>query len=335
MLPLDPQHHTARMNRCVACIVAAVVAAGIALAGGAARAEMKGMTIGSGSIGADYFSFGSALQQVLAKAYPKLTFENTSTSGSVENIRLLNRGEIDLGLFQVSEATKGAWDGTGRFSSERPYKSIRIVGALFNFNYTVIVRKSSPIKSIEELQGKTIVIGPDPATQDVHASPIFEAFGVDYKKMKRVYGSYSDIYRQFNEGRADAGMGYMASYIPIAAILELAAGTEIRWLNLDDQKLKAKGIVPVTVPAGKLPHQDGPLVVAQRGLNVLATTTSLTDDQAYVVARLLHKELATIAELVPVLRSTVSDPAPLAAPGDPFPYHAGAAKYWREVGFFK
>jgi uncharacterized protein len=335
MLASDRQHRSPAPYRRRATLAVATVAAGLALAAAPARAEMKGMTIGSGSIGADYFSFGSALQQVLAKAHPKLTFENTSTSGSVENIRLLNRGEIDLGLFQVSEATKGAWDGTGRFSSEKPYKSIRIVGALFNFNYTVIVRKSSPIKSIEDLQGKSIVIGPDPATQDAHAGPIFEAFGVDYKKMKRIYGSYSDIYRQFDEGRADAGMGYMASYIPIAAILELAAGTELRWLNLDGDKLKAKGIVPVTVPAGKLPYQGGSLVVAQRGLNVLATTTALTDDQAYEVARLLHKQLATIAELVPVLRSTVADPAPLAAPGDPFPYHAGAAKYWREVGFLK
>ena len=157
----------------------------------------------------------------------------------------------------------------------------------------------------------------------------------DYKKMKRVYGSYSDIYRQFDEGRADAGMGYMAGTIPIAAILELAAGTELRWLNLDPAKLKAKGIVPVTVPAGKLPYQDGPLIVAERGINVLATTTALTDDQAYAVARVLHKEIATIAELVPVLRSTVADPTPLATSGDPFPYHDGAAKYWREVGFLK
>ena len=227
MIALDRQDQSALWDGCTPRIALAALAAGIAFAAVPACAEMKGMTIGSGSIGADYFSFGSALQQVLAKTHPKLTFENTSTSGSVENIRLLNRGEIDLGLFQVSEATKGAWDGTGRFSSEKPYKAIRVIGALFNFNYTVIVRKSSAIKSIEELQGKSIVIGPDPATQDVHAGPIFEAFGVDYKKMRRVYGSYSDIYRQFNEGRAEAGMGYMASHIPIAAILELAASSEV------------------------------------------------------------------------------------------------------------
>jgi uncharacterized protein len=321
--------------RCRNLATSAVLVMCIGFPAGIANAEMKGMTIGSGSIGADYFSFGSALQQILAKAHPKQTFENTSTTGSVENIRLLNRGEVDLGLFQISEATKGAWDATGRFSNEKPYKSIRVIGTLFNFNYTVIVRRSSTIKSIEQLQGKSIVVGPDPATQDAHARPIFEAFGIDYNRMKRAYGSYSDLYRQFDEGRADAGMGYMAGFIPIAAILELAASTELRWLDLDAAKLKAKGIEPVTVPPGKLPYQDGPLVVAQRGLNVLAGTTSLTDDQAYEVARVLHKELGTIAELVPVLRTSLTDPAALAAPSDPFPYHPGAEKYWRGAGLLK
>jgi TRAP transporter TAXI family solute receptor len=300
-----------------------------------AHAEMKGMTIGSGSVGADYFSFGSAMQQVLAKAYPKYSFENTSTSGSVENLRLLNRGEIDLGLFQVSEATRGAWDATDRFKNEKPYKNIRVIGALFNFNYALIVPKGSSIRSIEDMAGKRVAIGPDPATQDAHNGPIFAASGVDYMKLRRVYGSYSDIYRQFEEGRVDAGIGYMAGYIPIAAILELASSTELTWLSLDADKLMKAGIVPITVPPGKLPYQTGPVVAAQRGINVLAGSSELTDDQAYKVAEQLHKQLPAIAELVPVLQSVMPSPSSLAGPTDPFPYHPGALKYWKDVGFIK
>jgi TRAP-type uncharacterized transport system substrate-binding protein len=153
--------------------------------------------------------------------------------------------------------------------------------------------------------------------------------------MRRIYGSYSDIYRQFAEGRADAGMGYMSGVIPIAAVLELAAGTELRWLTMDPEKLKAAGIVPMTIPPGTLPHQDGPLVVAQRGLNVLAGSVELSDEQAYEVARLLHRELAFVADLVPVMRRNLAEPASLAVSSDPFPYHPGAARYWREAGFLK
>ncbi|MBM3601303.1 MAG: TAXI family TRAP transporter solute-binding subunit [Alphaproteobacteria bacterium] len=300
-----------------------------------AHAQMKGLTIGSGSVGADFFAFGAALQRALAKNHPRLTFENTATSGSIENVRLLHRKEVDVAIYQLSESTIGAWDGTGRFKDQPPHKELRTLGTLFTFNYSLIVPKSSNMRTIEDFKGKRVAIGPDPATQDTHTKPIFQAHGVDYDSLRRVYGSYSDIYRQFAEGRVEAGIGYMSGFIPLPSILELFASTEVRWINLDPEKLKAAGINPVTVPPGTLPFQEGPVIAAQRGLNLLGGTTALTDDQAYEIARILHRELAMIADLVPVLKSNLANPPSLAQQTPPFPYHAGAEKYWREQGLMK
>jgi TRAP transporter TAXI family solute receptor len=316
-------------------LFSAATAAAIAGGAGPARAQMKGLTIGSGSVGADFFAFGSAMQRALARNHPRLTFENTATSGSIENVRLLNRKEVDIAIFQISESTIGAWDGTGRFKGEQPYRQLRSLGTLFTFNYSLIVPRNSSIRTIEDFKGKRIAIGPDPATQDTHARPIFQAFGVDYDGMRRAYGSYADIFRMFAEGRVDAGMGYMSGFIPLTSMQELFASTPVRWIDLDAGKLKAGGINPLTVPAGTLPFQDGPLTVAQRGLNLLAGTTALGDEQAYEIARVLHKELTAIAELVPVMRSNLADPTTLALGTEPFPYHPGAAKYWRDAGLMK
>lgn len=311
-------------------------AAGIAACvayGGVAQAEMKGMVIGGGSVGADFFAFGSAMQQTLAAAFPDLTFENTATSGSVENVRLLHSREIDLAIFQRSDSTTGALDGTGRFEGEEPYNDIRIIGTLFSFNYSLIVPKDSDIKSVIDLKGKSIAIGPDPASQDTHAAPIFEALGIDYENdLDRYYGSYADLYRQLGEGRFDAGMGYTSGFVPIAAIQELASSTDIRWISFDADKLRAADIVPITIPAGTLPNQDEAVVVAQRGLNVFAGTDDLTDDQAYELAKQLHTKVEAIADLVPVMRANVTDTSLLALPVAPFEYHPGALKYWKEVG---
>jgi TRAP transporter TAXI family solute receptor len=276
------------------------------------------------------------MQQALAKEFPNLTFENTATSGSVENVRLLHRNEVDAAIFQISGATTGALTGTGRFEGEEPYKNLRAIGTLFDFKYMVIVPASSSIKTLEELKGSTFAVGPDPATQDVHAAPLFEAHGIDYKNdLSRVYASYADLYRQVGEGRFDAAMGYTSGFIPLPAIQELAATTELRWIGWDAEKLKAANIVPVTVPAGTLPGQTEEIVAAQRGLNILAATTELTDDQAYDLARTLHKRLDEIAELVPALRANKMDMTTLAQPVAPFEYHPGALKYWREAGLMK
>jgi TRAP transporter TAXI family solute receptor len=273
---------------------------------------------------------------VAGQSFPDLTFENTATSGSVENVRLLHRGEIDAAIFQLSEATKGAWTGTGRFEGEEPYTDIRTIGTLFDFKYAIIVPADSSIKTVDDLKGKSIAIGPDPASQDVHAAPLFTAHGLDYENdLERFYGSYSDLYRQVGEGRYDAGIGYMSGFIPIAAIQELAAGTDIRWIGWDAEKLKANDIVPVTVPANTVIGQTEPFVAAQRGLNLFATTDKLSDEAAYELAKTLHQELEFIAELVPALRANVSDPATLVQPTTPFPYHPGAERYWREAGILK
>lgn len=320
----------------IAGLLAAALLATAVTAGTPARAEMTSLTIGSGSVGADFFSFGSAMQQALSKDYPNLTFENTATSGSVENVRLLHRGEVDTAIFQLSEATKGAWDATGRFAGEEPYKDLRTIGTLFDFKYAIIVPANSNIRSIEDLKGKNIAIGPDPASQDVHAAPLFAAHGVNYESdIKRFYGSYSDIYRQLGEGRYDAGMGFMSGFIPIAAIQEMASGTDIRWLGWDAEKLKADGIVPVTVPADTVVGQAEPFVAAQRGLNLMAATDRLSDDAAYALAKSLHEHLKEVADLVPALKANLADPSTLVQPTEPFPYHPGAERYWREVGLIK
>jgi TRAP transporter TAXI family solute receptor len=312
-----------------------VALAALAL-GGVAYAEMKGMIIGSGSVGADFFAFGSAMQQVLAAKYPDLTFENTATSGSVENVRLLHSGEVDAAIFQVSAATAGALDGTGRFEGEEPYDDIRAIGTLFDFKYSIIVPAQSDIQTIEDLKGKTIAIGPDPATQDVHAAPLFEAHGIDYENdLDRSYASYADLYRQVGEGRFDAAMGYTSGFVPLPAIMELASSTDIRWIGWDADKLRAAGIVPVPVPANTLEGQTEEFVAAQRGLNILAATTDLTDEQAYELAKALHTGIADLAELVPALRANLVDETTLAQPVAPFQYHPGAEKYWREVGLMK
>ena len=74
--------------------IAVVAAASPFGAERASAQELKGLTIGSGSVGADFFVLGTTLQQVLSKAHPNAKIENTATTGSVENARLLRKKEI-------------------------------------------------------------------------------------------------------------------------------------------------------------------------------------------------------------------------------------------------
>ena len=50
----------------------------------AASQDIDGLTIGSASVGGDFFVLGTAMQQILAETWPDGKFENSVTAGSVE-----------------------------------------------------------------------------------------------------------------------------------------------------------------------------------------------------------------------------------------------------------
>ncbi|MGQ0662831.1 MAG: TAXI family TRAP transporter solute-binding subunit [Pseudomonadota bacterium] len=297
--------------------------------------ELKGLTIGSGSVGGDFFILGTALQQVVSKAYPNAKIENSATAGSVENLRLLRKKEIDVGILAAdSPPVVNAWRGEGGFKDERPYQEIRALIGFFHFTYNVLTRKDSGIKTYADLKGKRVGIGPDPALNDPFYSPFIEANGINYKNdINRVYASYADIFRMLKEGRVDASVGWTSGFKIPASIQELQSATPIRWMSMDPEALRRANLEPVVFPAGTL--QEEATTSVKLGFVVVGTTNALLDNVAYAFAKAVHQNFSHLAEMQPAIRQGVSDPSTLTAKAGPLPYHPGAIRYWKEAGLWK
>lgn len=324
------------MRRMFGTLKGIVVAAGVAAsAAGASAQELKGLTIGSGSVGADFFVLGTSLQRVLSEAFPRARIENTATTGSVENFRLLRRKDIDVGLYTTS-AVLDAWHGRAGFANEPAFQEIRTIAGVFHFTYSLISLRSSGFKSMTDLKGKRVGIGPDPKTLGPLYSPFINASGLNYEKdIQHVYASYADIFRMVGEGRIDAVVGFTSGFKVPASIQELASAKDIRWLSMDADALTKAGLLPITFPMGSLPGQEGPVVACKIGFVAMAATKDMPDDVAYTVAKAVHQNLKKLAELQPALGESVAEPMTLANNTDPFPYHPGAMKYWQEAGLWK
>jgi hypothetical protein len=315
---------------------ASTAVAMLAMAGAASAQDIKGLTIGGGSVGADFFVLGTALQNVLSEVYPKARIENTSTTGSLENLRLLRRKDVDLGIF-TNTAVADAWHGRGAFANEAPYQEIRSIAGVFHFTYSIITLASSSLKTPADIKGKRIGIGPDAKTLKPLYAPWIEASsGLNYDTdIQHVYASYADIFRMLGEGRVDGVVGFTSGFKVPASIQELSSSKRLRWISMDAGKLAAVKIEPITFPPGSLPGQTEPVVAAKFGLVALAATKDMSDAVAYSVAKAIHQNLKKLTELQPALGQAVSEPATLAADTDPFPYHPGAQKYWTEAGLWK
>jgi TRAP transporter TAXI family solute receptor len=316
--------------------MASAAVALVAIAGASPAQDIKGLTIGGGSVGADFFVLGTALQKVLSEANPGARVENTSTTGSVENLRLLRRKEIDVGLF-TNTAVVDAWHGRGAFANEPAFQEIRTIAGAFNFTYSIITLASSNLRTMADIKGRRIGIGPDARTlKPLYAPWIEAASGLNYDSdIQHVFASYADIFRMLGEGRVDAVVGFTSGFKVPASIHELSSAKALRWVSMDGAKLDAAKIGRITFPPGSLPGQAEPVVAARYGLVALGATKDMSDATAYAVAKAIHQNLRKIAELQPALAQAISDPSILTGDADPFPYHPGAQRYWTEAGLWK
>ena len=298
--------------------------------------KLDGVTIGSGSVGGDFYLMGTAMQQVLSEAHPGAKVENTVTAGSVENLRLLRRKDIDVGIFTITgNAIKDAWNGRKAFEKEKPYTELRNLAGFFHFIYHVITLADSDIKTYADLMGKRISVGPDPNINDATYSPFIMANGLDYFKLDKVYMSYGDAFRLLGEGRVDASITWSSGFKLPPAVQELAASKKLRWLPQSRQGLIDAKLEVVEFPAGSLPHLTADQVAPKYGLVAIATTKDMSDDTAYAIVKTLHKRFDQFAQLQPAIQEAGANPETLTANTDPVPYHPGAIRYWKEAGLWK
>ena len=90
---------------------------------------------------------------------PDVRIQQVDTSGSLDNIQGLEDGAIDIGLSQAGIAYM-AYNGRLR-QSARPMRGIRGIAILNSSAVQLLVGPRSRIRSIDELVGRRVGVGPD------------------------------------------------------------------------------------------------------------------------------------------------------------------------------
>jgi hypothetical protein len=113
--------------------------------------------------------FSEALVKGYGRLMPDVRIESVDTRGSVRNIEALQDGEVDLGLAQAGIAYM-AYNGRLR-ESGRALRGIRGIAILNSSAVHLLVGPGSSIRSMDELRGRRVGIGPDARGRSVHALP--------------------------------------------------------------------------------------------------------------------------------------------------------------------
>src|SRR6185436_6069710 len=157
--------------------------------------------IGTSERDGTFHSQGRALKAVF-DGVPSLAPVEVLTcdTASVENANRLHAGEIEFG-FMASN-----WIGRAR-KGEAPFRTpidIRMAAPMNAGPLFFIVRADSPVRSVADLRGRRIVLGPEKSGMVQHAHTIFGVLDLPFSAFTPVYLDFEAGADELARGTVDA-----------------------------------------------------------------------------------------------------------------------------------
>lgn len=218
--------------------------------------------LAGGPPGGAYAGVAQIIAAALASGDRELGFAALQTEGSLENLRRLREGTVDLVLVQ-SDLAAQAFAGHGSFHGEPPMAELRALASLFPEALHVVVRADAGIRAVGDLAGKRVDIGLPGSGTRIHALDVLAAAGLSAKDLgeAREEGIATAL-KSLEAGRLDAL--FTTVHAPAPQIQRLATTGRIRLLSLDAATVarlqqKESYLVDVRLPLGTYPGVPEPI----------------------------------------------------------------------------
>jgi TRAP transporter TAXI family solute receptor len=289
------------------------------------------ITIGTAPAGGAFAPVGNAIASVVEANKGDLNWKVApqGTKGTQENIRKLESGDLEFAMANAAIsyfATKGegAWG--------KPHE-VRTVATLAPNVGVFVTTASTGIKTIADLKGKRVVLGPAGAGFDYFLKPLLEVHGIKYEDMTVLDGNYFTASDMLADGKADAA--FMGGAIPIPAVTQLCASQDVVFIKLDADAPSKLTQYPFYFPIPVKADAYSDLEEDITGINVgnmhLITHANVDDEMVYQLTKIIYENRAQIAEKHPAAKA-LNPKNVVRDTGTPF--HPGAIKFYKEAGIW-
>jgi uncharacterized protein len=284
------------------------------------------LLIGTASPGGTYYVYGEGLATILTRALD-LPVVRLATEGPTQNIELLEAGEAKLGFVTIGIALQ-AWNGTGVWAGKKPARSMRAIFPMYDTPFQFLVLQESGIRSIAEMAGKRVGVGPRGGTSAAYFPEFFNTLKVP---VNLVYGEWAELAAQVHQRTLDVlavGAG-----VPFPSFVELESKDKVRYIAFGPEQIAAlrlamPELTPSRIPAGTYPS----LLRHYQTLglyNFAVAHADLPDDLVYNVVRAVFENHEEMMEAHAAAAATV----PANIDRNSFlPLHPGAIRYYRQIG---
>jgi TRAP transporter TAXI family solute receptor len=292
--------------------------------------EVK-LILATGGTAGTYYPFGGAMAKIWNSKIPGMNVTAQATGASAENVRLINKKEVELALVQ-SDTIDFAYHAKEAF--KEPLKKMGAIAILYPEIIQIVVRGDSKIKSFTDLKGVKIGVGAPGSGTEANFRQLCDVYGIKKEDVKAQFLSFAESAEQFKDKHIDAFI--VTAGIPNAAIMDVAVMQSIRILSLPDNKIaqltkKYPFLSSTVVPANTYKNQTAAVKTIAVSA-VLIASSELPEDVAYKLTKALFDNQA---ELAATHAKGKELNLKTAAKGVSIPFHPGAVKYYKEKGMMK
>jgi TRAP transporter TAXI family solute receptor len=286
-----------------------------------------------------YFPLGSALARMWTERVPGVQASAQSTGASVANIRLIQRGDVDVAFVQ-NDIAYYAFNGIEMFRGDRQ-QALRGMAMLYPETIQIVTLRHKNINSVADLRGKRVAVGAPGSGTEVNARQILLLHDIGYygganpavraQRLQPDFLSFAEAADQLKDGVIDAA--FITAGTPTAAVQDIAATRDLRIVPIpadvvDELRERYPYYTAVMIPANTYRGQTEP-VPTVAVMAMLVTRQDLPEDLIYELTKALWDNIAVLHAAHARGRDIRTETA---RAGMPITMHAGALRFYRERG---
>lgn len=303
----------------------------LVISGCGRKQTSKDYVWGSASLGSRGYVVIEALVSTANKT-TKTKNSSVSTAGGMENLALLAQGEVQFGQAQSSDMYFAA-NAMDPFKEKIDFAQVLAYG---DSAIPIVVLKDSGIKTIEDLKGKKLLVGPAGGAAVPIMRAVLEEYGIA-DEVNFVHLSWTEGPEAFKMGQVDASaVWHSDGVVAHKGFQQVAITHEFRVLEMDKEILeqvsaKNEGISVGTVKKEAFEFYEKDQVAP--GVTVgLACDPSLSEDLVYELTKALLSNAEDVRAIAPEELGQYGIDFALKGLVKSYPIHPGAAKYYKEAG---
>jgi TRAP transporter TAXI family solute receptor len=289
--------------------------------------------IGTGTQGGTYHRAGLAIAtQVDVRTEAAFGLIARPTAGSIENLELLEKGEIDFAIVQqrvLNLLKSGELAGT-----EISAESLRSVGWLWqnveHFLVTAALYRAGNLTDLKSIRGHGVYLGKAESGSMHSTSYILERVGIDLPEARIISGEYDEIVARLAAGEVD--FASLPGGVPVSTVARAFSllGSNLHLLSVTDEQAEMIGgpWSRFDIPARTYPFQ-GEAVSTIAQPNVLVVKEAVSEDVVSTVARAVYGACESLSAVHPAFAELTHR---MEKQSEVWPrLHLGAARYFKEI----